>query len=125
MNKAITIGLDIAKNVFQVHGVDARCVRQCHRQQNADGASSDGDIAGQPFIRSPRHPRHSRMISHTTMSSRSVAPPQDGARRRGVMVAQFSCALTVARTGHLENATTQAPTTGPNGTKKMSSHQRL
>jgi transposase len=37
MKQSITIGLDLAKNVFQVHGVDARgrvvCRRQLRRTQ--------------------------------------------------------------------------------------------
>ena len=74
MNEITTVGLDLAKNVFQVHGVDAEGTTVLRKQLSSwDGGVCDARVSGQGLPCRRRRPWHhpakgsrNKFHSHTT-----------------------------------------------------------
>ena len=78
MQAVTTIGLDIAKSVFQVHGIDAegKVLIRCQLKQTSVINAIRAHLAEFPLCQDPRHPASALAYGNDATDAEAVCAPE-------------------------------------------------
>ena len=78
MQAVTTIGLDIAKSVFQVHGIDAegKVLIRCQLKQTSVINAIRAHLAEFPLCQDPRHPASALAYGNDATDAEAICAPE-------------------------------------------------